>query len=116
MKAICFISTGSMTETPPRPWFATKNTVPSGEIFTSMGRPPTFMNLVTFMLPVSTLARVPEYSQHEGHNEVTAVRREVHMVHAAAGDAYLLQDLPGLAVSELELLVVLGHHDGLGPV
>ena len=62
MNVRTFIVSGSTTETPPRPWLATKKTLPSGESFTSTGSPPTFIVPTTFMVFTSTFTTVPSNS------------------------------------------------------
>ena len=58
-----------------------------------------------------------------GHHQVAAIGREVEMVDARPGDLHELDELPGLAIIEVEAVVgdhvdaeVVGHDDRLRPI
>jgi hypothetical protein len=72
MKPRTFIVTGSTTETPPSPWFATKKTLPFGESLTSTGRPPTWIVPTTFIVFRATFTTVPSNSHPINRYEPSA--------------------------------------------
>ena len=65
MNAVSVIVAGSTTEMPPPflTWFATYIFVPSGEILTSIGCPPTFTSPVIWSVARSMRSTQPENSQ-----------------------------------------------------
>src|SRR5205807_7543166 len=74
MNLICFMRTGSTTDTPDKPWFATKKTEPSGDRRTSIGFPPTYKCETIFIFTVSTFTTIPEYSVDASRYRPSAVK------------------------------------------